>query len=316
MLIEYKEFLSLQKKSVPIYYNPWWLDLVCGENNWICLFAYSGDVIVAAWPVPYDQKRRLIITPTLTQRLGPLIFYPENQKYEARLGYEKKIVSQLIDQLPKFNKMRLNLGYDCTNWLPYYWKGFEQTTRYSYVIDNMISLESVYKELKSSARGKIKKGGKYVDLVLNDSIEEFYRINSMTFIRQGMRTPYSLDLIKAMDNELRSRGLRKIFFAKDKETGRYHSALYLMWDSHTSYLHLMGDDPSLRNHGAGMFLIWKAIEYTFEELRLRNFDFEGSMIEGIEEVRRSFGAVQKQYFQISKTNSRLEKVKEFIKTMR
>jgi len=38
------------------------------------------------------------------------------------------------------------------------------------------------------------------------------------------------------------------------------------------------------------------------------FDFEGSMIEGIENSFRQFGAIQKPYFAISKTTSRFLKI--------
>jgi hypothetical protein len=315
MIQRYQDFLD-QYKNVPIYYNSWWLDVVCGNGNWFVIFAELKDVVVAVWPIPFNTENKTIRTPVLTQRLGPLIAHPENQKYETKLAFEKKVYSLLIDKLPPFAELKLNFDYEFTNWLPFYWKGYRQTTRYSYVIENMMSLEAINNDLKSSARGKVRKGERAVDLVIDESLEDFYKINSLTFQRQNMKMPYSFDLLKKMDEALKSNNQRIILFAKDKEDGRYHSALYLMWDDHTSYLHLMGDDPELRNSGAGMFLIWEAIKYTFQELKIERFDFEGSMIEGIEEVRRSFGAVQKQYFQISKTNSKILKIKEFVKSLR
>jgi len=42
----------------------------------------------------------------------------------------------------------------------------------------------------------------------------------------------------------------------------------------------------------------------------RIYDFEGSMIEPIEEFFHSFGAVQKPYFEISKTSSRSMKIRQ------
>lgn len=45
----------------------------------------------------------------------------------------------------------------------------------------------------------------------------------------------------------------------------------------------------------------------------KNFDFEGSMIESIEKYFRSFGAIQKPYFNITKTNSRILKLKNCLK---
>ncbi len=66
---------------------------------------------------------------------------------------------------------------------------------------------------------------------------------------------------------------------------------------------MVGEDPELRNSGAGILLIWKAIEFTRNELNILNFDFLGSMIQSVEPVRRSFGARQVPYFQLRKVKS-------------
>ncbi|MGI6455404.1 MAG: hypothetical protein ACOX5R_07230 [bacterium] len=95
----------------------------------------------------------------------------------------------------------------------------------------------------------------------------------------------------------------KIFYAMDSEN-RIHSSLFLIWDSESSYVHMIGEDPQLRNSGAGILLIWKAIEYTSKVLNLHKFDFEGSMIESVEQVRRDFGATQVPYFTVNKMSPR------------
>ena len=50
-------------------------------------------------------------------------------------------------------------------------------------------------------------------------------------------------------------------------------------------------------------LIWHAIQYTKETLGLDIFDFEGSMIESVERVRRDCGGVQRAYSSIAHTPS-------------
>ncbi|MGJ0302835.1 hypothetical protein NG774_05830 [Aliarcobacter cryaerophilus] len=56
---------------------------------------------------------------------------------------------------------------------------------------------------------------------------------------------------------------------------------------------------------------FESIKYALESGR--RFDFEGSMIESIEKYFRSFGAIQKPYFHITKTNSKILKLKKVIK---
>jgi hypothetical protein len=106
----------------------------------------------------------------------------------------------------------------------------------------------------------------------------------------------------------------EILFAFD-EKQEIHSVLYLTWDNKSSYVHLVGENPQLRNSGAGILLIWEAIKYTSKVLKLNKFDFEGSMLKNVEPVRRSFGATQKSYFIITKTNSRLLRIRNALKEL-
>lgn len=309
---KYRE-LCKREKSIPIFSKDWWLDAVAGDNWDVAVVEKNGEVIAA---LPFVKKRKMIFDiismPKLTQNLGIWVKYPENQKYANRLSFEKEIYTQLIEQLPYFDYFCQNFHYSMTNWLPFYWKGFEQTTRYTYVIEDLSNLEAVYDNFKSNVRGKIRKAQRIVHVESTESIDLFYELNKKTFNRQGITIPYTLDFLRRKDEVVSRNHSRQIFIAKDDE-GRIHSALYLIWDGQSSYVHMVGEDPDLRKSGAGILLIWEAIKFTKEKLGLNKFDFEGSMIENIESVRRAFGAVQKPYFQITKTNSKLLKVRKLLK---
>lgn len=309
---KYRE-LCRKERSIPIFSKDWWLDAVAGDNWDVALVENNGEVIAA---LPFVKKKKIIFDvismPKLTQNLGIWVKYPENQKYANRLSFEKEIYTQLIEQIPYFDYFSQNFHYSMTNWLPFYWKGFEQTTRYTYVIEDISDLGKVYDNFKSNIRGKIKKAQKIVGVELTESIDLFYELNRKTFERQGIKIPYTLDFLREKDKIVSRNHARKIFVAKDGE-GRVHSSLYLIWDSDSSYVHMVGEDPDLRRSGAGILLIWEAIKFTKEKIGLNKFDFEGSMIENIESVRRAFGAIQKPYFQITKINSKLLKSGKFLK---
>ena len=97
------------------------------------------------------------------------------------------------------------------------------------------------------------------------------------------------------------------------ELGRVHSVAYLIWDATTAYFLLAGDDPALRTSGAGVLLAWECIRYASAVLKLDCFDFEGSMLPGVERIRVRFGAVQTPYFFVWKYNSRLFELLEKLK---
>lgn len=311
---EYRRFCRTEK-SIPIFSKDFWLDAVCGENNWDVILIKRGDDIVAS--LPYYLKKGplgldLLVMPRLTQNMGVWIKHPEGQKYANRLSYEKEVMTELIEGLPAFSLFSQNFHYFITNWLPFYWKDFRQTTRYTYIIEGLKDLDGVFEGFKSNVKGKIRKAEKIVKVSDEGSIEDFYRINKMSFDRQKIKIPYSLQFLKDKDVVLEQIGCRKMFFAID-ETGKIHAVLYLIWDEGSSYVHLVGEDPELRSSGAGILLLWEAIRFTAEELGLDRFDFEGSMIEGVEEVRRSFGATQKPYFCITKINSKILKIENAVR---
>lgn len=293
--------LCKTESSIPIFSKDWWLDAVCGGNNWDVVVIEKGGDIVAV--LPFYMKEELgfkqIIMPPLTQTMGPWIKYPERQKYVRKLSYEKEIMNLLIKQIPYFHSFEQNFHYSVTNWLPFYWKGFKQTTRYTYRIEDLKDLDIIWNGFRENIRTDIRKAKRKVCVFSNSSIEQFFQINILTFTRQGLAIPYSIEFIKHIDEVSLKNNVRKIFFAKDAKN-RIHAALYLIWDDASAYYLLGGDDPELRNSGANSLIMWEAIQ--FASTVTLSFDFEGSMIEPVERFFRAFGAKQVPYFKILNDN--------------
>lgn len=215
----------------------------------------------------------------------------------------------LIDQLPRFDYFVQCWDHSVTNWLPFKWRGFEQTTRYTY----LVRLDEFYDPMPSfspNMRNKVRKAEKLVRVQHDFPLDVFYEMNRKTFSRQGLKVPYSLSFLRRIDAALVQREQRKIFFAVDPQNA-IHSALYLIWDSQSAYVHLVGEDPELRNSGAGILLIKAAMEFAVGK-GLCIFDFEGSMIESVEVVRRSCGGIQTPYFKVSKTRSHFLRMQRYL----
>lgn len=301
---EIYRLLCVSEPTIPIFSKDWWLDSVCGDAWDVCLVENEGEVVAS---MPYVLKQRygstLLTMPPLTQTLGPWI-RQSSAKYCNVLAREKELLFALIDHLPSFSFFQQNWHYSCKNWLPFYWRGFKQSTRYTYVIENLNNIDRVFADFSSAYRNKIRKTDTNIEVCRGLSIDEFYCVNKLTFDRQGLKIPYSIDLLRKQDLALSVKNAREIFYAKGSD-GAIHSVLYLIWDDMSSYVHLVGENPHLRNSGAGIRLIWEAIKFTVKELGLDRFDFEGSMIEGVEQVRRDCGAKQVPYFSITKTPSRI-----------
>lgn len=297
---KYREICKAEK-TIPIFSQDWWMDAVCGENNWDVLIVEKGEEIVASMPIYIKQKYGLkyITQPKLTQTNGIHIRYPENQKYEKRLSYEKEVMNEIIMQLEQFDIVHYqqSFHYSVTNWLPFYWKGFEQSTKYTYVIENLSDLDKVYSSFGHAKRKNIKKASKEVEVKFDLCSEKFYENHKMTLKKQNSEISYSYELFKKIYNYSYKNDAGKTIYAVDKD-GNMHGALFFVWDGISAYDLISTIDPDYRNFGAASLLVYEAIKYVAD--KIKKFDFEGSMIENVENSFRQFGAIQKPYFVISK----------------
>lgn len=307
---KYRE-LCKKENSIPLFSNDWWLDATAGENNWDVALIEKGGEITATFPYVVSKKIifKLINMPKLTPYLGIWIKYPSGQKYATKLSFEKEIANELIKMLPSFDYFLQRFHPNISDWLPFHWNKFEQTTRYTYILKDLSDTEKVFSELKENIRRDIRKAERVVKIEERDDINLFYEINKLTYKRQNKNIPRSFDYVRKIDNACKERDRRKILIAID-ESKNIHAASYIVWDKNCCYYLMGGFDPAFKNSEATKLLIWEAIKHA-GKLNLF-FDFEGSMIEPIEKLFRSFGGTQTPFFQITKINSLLLKLREFL----
>lgn len=299
---KYHDLLQ-NETSIPIFSRDWWMDAVCGEDNWDVLLVEKNDEIIASMPYYIHKKYGLkaITQPPLTQNNGPWI-RQSTAKYAKRISMQMHLMNALIDQLPPHDYFCQNFSPYITNWLPLYWAGFQQTTRYTYVIEDLNDLENVWKNLLDSTRRAIRKAEKEVVIKNDIGLDKLIKVNELTFERQKLKVPYSDEFVRNIDNACMVHNARRMFFAEDAQ-GRIHAVLYIIWDSNTAHGLIGGGNPELRNSGAHRLLMWEAIKFASTISNV--FDFGGSMIDPIEHFFRSFGAIQVPYFQISKMSRRM-----------
>ena len=275
-----------------LFEQGWWLDAIA-PGRWDAATVSSGGEIVGR--LPYVRMRRCGVTilgqPPLTQFLGPWIKPGGGTAYE-RLEYEHDVMRELIAALPRHDVFLQECHHSITNCLPFYWQGFAQSVRYTYIIDDLSDHDQLWAELSTTVRTHIRKAQRQVIVRATDDIETLIALNRMTFQRQGMAAPYSADQIRRLDAACSARGLHRIFCAEDAD-GRAHAALYLVWDADSAYCLMSGNDPQLRHSGAVSLLRWEAIKFAGGVTRC--FDFEGSMLQPVERFIRAFGGRQVQF---------------------
>lgn len=299
--LEKYRLFSEQEKSIPLFSKGWWMDAAC-LNDWDVLLIEENGQIIVSLPYYFQNQNGMkeIRKAPLTQNNGIWIRYPENQKYEKKLSYETKLMNCLIEKIEQLNlaKYQQYFHYSITNWLPFFWKGYSQTTRYTYVIEDTSNMEQIYQNLNSNIRKLIRKAERIVQVQDNLDIDEFYHLNKMTYDRQNIEIPYSFEIVSRIDKECMKRNARKIMSCVDQHN-QIHTAAYFVWDDESVYYLMSGSNPNFRDSQSLTLLLYEGIKLASQ--LGKKFDFEGSMKKNIEHHFRQFGAIQRAYHSIVKT---------------
>lgn len=271
--------------------------------------AEKGGAVVAR--LPFTIRRRWGLTilgqPPLTQTLGPWIRPPEGDPAH-RLTVELELIEELLRRLPGFDLHHQSLWPGLGSWLPFYWRGYTATPRYSYRLEDIGDLDRVWAGLRQNIRRAVRKASSRYEVVDDHPLGTFLALNSGTFRRQGMEPPYDDRLIERVDAALAEHGGRRVLFAVDA-SGVAQAALYLAFDSRSAYYLMGGHSDAARDSGAPSLLMWEAIRLASTVAPI--FDFEGSMLQGVERHFRSFGGRPTQFLTVRRASRRLAPVLAF-----
>jgi hypothetical protein len=272
-----------------MFQQPWWLDIVA-PGSWGDVTVERGGATVAR--MPYVLKKRLgirvITMPILTPTLGPWILQSEGKKV-TQASDEKELMQDLIAKLPRFDAFRQRFAPEITNWLPFYWAGYGSDLHYTYRIDTHQTREEIWQNFRHSLRTRIRRAQKLYTIRDDIGVEDFIRLNQMTFDRKQIETRVTPALIHRLEEACSKRKCRSIVSAVDA-SGTVQGMIYLIWDHEVVYYIMAGSTLQGKQDSVHALLLWEGIQWSMETRRL--FDFEGSMIEPVERFFRTFGARQ------------------------
>ena len=270
-----------------IFEQPWWWNAVTNQN-WDVIEVKNGNELIARLPY-YITKRlgqNIITLPPLTQTTGPWI-KPLIGKSVNNLARRKEILDELIGKMPK--KMNIDLYLNSENFyiLPFRWHGFKYEPTFSYRIKTLNDVNTIFSCFREAVRRQIRKAEKEIVVRDDSSIDVLLTMQDKTFKRQDRINPYPKDLVSKLDESCCTHNARKFLTAIDAK-GVVHAAAYFVYDTNVCYYLMGGADPEFRSSGAQSLLLWEGIK--FAATVSKQFDFEGSNVEDIERVFRSFSA--------------------------
>lgn len=274
---KYKAFIRDQ--YVPVFYQDWYLDATCDSPWDIVIVEDEGDIVgVLVYMIKKKFGLTYILHPQLCPYMGPLFF---------GIQETDKVYNELISGLPKHHLMIQEYYHS----IPRLRSEMVTNQKYTYIVSSDEDIEVLRSKLSSERRRRIRKAGKLFSYEVSDSIEEFQVFLERSFSSRGRSNPYGGIEMRKMDAALSRHGARKIVKAIDHQ-GNVIAMQYLMIDQEWVYNLANGVITDYR-HDALSYILWNEIEQAIDQRK--SFDFEGSMIAGVETFFKSLRGTKTHY---------------------
>lgn len=300
---KYKKF-CLENKNIPIFSQPWWLDVVSEEGNWDVILYEEKKEVVAAFPFFYKKKGflKIIVQPKFTQKLGPIIM--------NNTSGTTKILNHFINNMPNYNYMDINWHHQYKNWLPFYWNKFSQETMYTCIIKDLDKIDHVYKNFSQNRKHDINKS-KASNLKINFDLDAklFFREHEKNLRKRNFKISYKEKFLENLFLSCKENNSGRLIGISD-HNNNYLSICFIVWDSDYAYLIGLSSDPDKIKSGATSMLIFESLK--FLRNKAKNFDFEGSMNQNIYSFYKSFGSERYEYYKIKSFKPKIIEILEKI----
>lgn len=292
--LEWDSFVEQSPQRAP-YARSWYLDVVWKE--WQAIMAYHNGKLMAVMPIKVSKKYGLhyAFNPMLCQYTG-IFFADLPLKNEQAWALKKRLVSAIAAAVPAHAKLvTLNFAPEFDYPLPFYWRGFELHTRFSYWLDNLEDKKAMLRNMDDRTRTYINKARK--SGLTPQPTDDLSGIIGLSQERGAY--PFDFQLLRSLWLALRENKMGHALEVRDA-AGRLHAGLVFLIDGH-KLIHLFSAiDPALRNQGGMSLAIWHTIEQAGPDIRIH--DFEGSMLEPVEKFFRGFNTRPVPYLQVRKNS--------------
>ncbi len=312
-----KQYITFCKhtEGLSIFMQPWFLDIVCGSNNWdVCIaYAKNGDINgVLVYHFVQKWGFKILKMPVLTPYMNLWVLHDTAWKTEKSLAFEKVVLKNLIAQLPATAFSLQMYPSSFRNWLPFWWAGYSIEPMMNYIVEDLTDIQLVWRNFKDTVRNKIRKAQKLnISIETREDFDSFYAIFQQTVQRIGFKTGVTRDILMNLHREIQKRKTGKIFFAINA-SGTIEAALYVIWNSKTAIYWIAGMNEKATNNGATSLLLWEVLQ-ELNRLGIPRFEATGSMPENIESFISAFGFKQENYWKVTRYANRFFAFLHFLK---
>ena len=276
------------------------------RSSWQAYVVQKDGIWCAVMPFSLNKKWRFqsLPQPLYTQYWGICFADLEAENQREQWNLKRKWTQLILDQWQDIQLVVQNFSPKFDYPLPFHWAGFSIHTRYTYYLDLAKESAQLFAECDPSIRRQIRKSDKY-----HFRIEADNKLPGLlSLLAENRRQGH--DIVGKGDPEYRtyqtmaeyliSSGQGQVFSVYHPDGTCLAAMLYAKFGRKGLYLS-SALHPDHKTTGAMSALLWAVIGQAQAD-GAKWFDFEGSMLPGVEQFFRKFGAFPVPYLQIQKNN--------------
>jgi len=283
-----------------IFHKTTWLQLI---NSQISIYVVmDADEIIAGVALIKTTKFKTtgFHIPPYTQYFSPL--YRSDEKGKHSLTEEHTCIKLLLGEIRNSAQTDFKLPRGHQSILPYHWKGFETSVTITHIITG--TLQDYLSNLNKNKLRELKKLQQLVasgDITIEQEIKEneLLHLLQQTSERKGFDARSALVVKLVIESDV---SFAKRFIIRSREQGLLAFGFF-PYDSRAVYNLVNASvritDPVLKT--VNLLLLYQAIEFALNSGR--TFDFEGSMLPGVEAFCRLMGGTQVPVYRVQKSSS-------------
>jgi hypothetical protein len=285
------------------------METVCEGKQWDVLLSQRDGHIEGALPYLIGRKFGLkyILQPQLTQFCGPWYNYPDTQvvkqsSNQAIIDFEHRVGGDLAAQLNALGARLCLMHFSptVTDWLPFRWAGYQQTTRYTYRFPSIADPDTLFAAASRGRKQNMADVENCCTLDTHFEPSQFARMHREYFERKKGEDLLSQELIERVCRTALERGQGLLWALRNTE-GKPVNVSFVVYDDRCAYALMSAITPEAPRNSQ-TYLFWQIIRHLSGKTQA--FDFEGSMDKGNEYFYRTFGTTQTPFFEVSRFRPR------------
>jgi hypothetical protein len=277
----YDAFCEKHQEIVPIFHQPWWLEIVCQFGTLQkYVIADESESIVGIFPIFTKSKFGLNwqTCPPFCLFLGPIL-----------LETHQVLLKNLIeDNVLKKSFYSLQLTWHPSETAIFWNKvGFETSNMFTYRVFPQISEEELLNKCRPTTKKLIRKFSKILQVTEEQGVEDFKLLYKTHHQSRKIYVEQNAKILEQLIVSSKKREKGTVFGARSLEN-QLQSAIFVVWDAQTMWHLVACKDDKIHQNDGHRLLIWEVLKICSASNII--FDFEGGEVKGIGDFFASFGA--------------------------